>query len=215
MFSRGFVVIGWLVLCLCARAFDESVNEISLHKTMRDATDADADNLTLTRASDAPKHCRIAAANFNADEWPERGHAAGFLGIKSAEERRATHRRTERLILLEREDVDVAVGSVVIADSCAVVGEPEGTANVTLNGLVVARERRGRGFGEALTREAARFAFDEMGAGVVTVWCEPKLVGFYVEKCGFEYEEPRRIGFVDDDLDVCCRLRVGDWRRSS
>ena len=188
------------------RTFDDSSvrNQSHLHKTMRDATDTATDGLTLTRVSDAPKHSRIAAANFNADEWPERGHAAGFLGIKSPEERRqATHRRTERLILLAG---DVAVGSVVVADSCAVVGAPEGTVNVTLNALVVAREGRGCGFGRELTLKAASFAFEEMGAGIVTVWCEPKLVGFYVDKCGFEYEAPRRAGFVDDDLDACCRL---------
>jgi hypothetical protein len=31
------------------------------------------------------------------------------------------------------------VGSIVVADSCAVVGAPEGTVNVTLNALVVAQ----------------------------------------------------------------------------
>ena len=60
--------------------------------------------LTLVRAEDAPKRCRVDAATFNQDEWPERNEGPGFLGIGAGAERRAAETsgrsRAERLILI-------------------------------------------------------------------------------------------------------------------
>ena len=109
-------------------------------------------SLALVRAEDAPKRCRIEAATFNQDEWPERNEGPGFLGIGAAAERREAStsgrsRPPERLILVDG-DADAAVGSVIISESAHPPrGAPRGTVNCVLNSLVVAPEMRGGGRG--------------------------------------------------------------------
>ena len=175
-------------------------------------------SLALVRAEDAPKRCRIEAATFNQDEWPERNEGPGFLGIGAAAERREAStsgrsRPPERLILVDG-DADAAMGSVIISESAHPPrGAPRGTVNCVLNSLVVAPEMRGGGRGKALAVLATRWAIEHMNAGVVTAWCLKPLLGLYVDACGFEYEPPARVGFDDDDGgDVCCRAWADRWR---
>ena len=81
------------------------------------------------RAEDAPKRCRVDAATFNQDEWPERNEGPGFLGLGAGAERRAAETsgrsRAERLILIDGDSPDVAVGSVIVAESAVL---PRGAA---------------------------------------------------------------------------------------
>lgn len=174
--------------------------------------------LTLVRAEDAPKRCRVDAATFNQDEWPERNEGPGFLGIGAGAERRAAETsgrsRAERLILIDGDSPDVAVGSVIVAESAVLPrGAAPGTINCTLNSLVIAPKMRGGGHGRTLTTKAARWAMEHMNAGVVTVWCVKPLLALYVDRCGFEYEPPAKASFDDDDGgDVCCRAWAHRWR---
>ena len=108
------------------------------------------------RAEDAPKRCRVDAATFNQDEWPERNEGPGFLGIGAGAERRAAETsgrsRAERLILIDGDSEDVAVGSVIVAESAVLPrGAAPGTINCTLNSLVIAPKMRGGGHGRTLT----------------------------------------------------------------
>ncbi len=163
--------------------------------------------LALTRARECDACARKTCARMVVDEWPDRsGESAGFLGIKSSDERELK-RRVERLILtIDDDDGDGAraVACVCVRESCAIRDVPE-ARNVLLHSLVVAPSSRGNGFGEETARRAKAFAFKEMGADVVTVWCEPGLVDWYVERCGFTREAPMGRASDDDGGDVCCR----------
>ena len=88
----------------------------------------------------------------------------------------------------------------VVRDSRRAGGEKRPFA-LPRRGAVEQRER----FGEETARRAKAFAFTEMGADVVTVWCEPGLVDWYVERCGFTREAPMGRASDDDGGDVCCR----------
>ena len=163
--------------------------------------------LALTRARECDACARKTCALTVVDEWPDRsGESAGFLGIKSSDERELK-RRVERLILtIDDDDGDGAraVACACVRESCAIRDVPE-ARNVLLHSLVVAPSSRGNGFGEETARRAKAFAFKEMGADVVTVWCEPGLVDWYVERCGFTREAPMGRASDDDGGDVCCR----------
>ncbi|MDA9081639.1 GNAT family N-acetyltransferase, partial [Candidatus Dependentiae bacterium] len=122
--------------------------------------------------------------------------------------------RAERLILISEDSPDVAVGSVIVAESAVLPrGATPGTINCTLNSLVIAPKMRGGGHGRTLTVAAARWAMEHMNAGVVTAWCVKPLLALYVDRCGFEYEPPAKASFDDDDDgDVCCRAWAHRWR---
>ena len=60
--------------------------------------------LALTRARECDARARKTCALMVVDEWPDRsGESAGFLGIKSSDERELK-RRVERLILTIDDD---------------------------------------------------------------------------------------------------------------
>jgi GNAT superfamily N-acetyltransferase len=161
--------------------------------------------LALSRARECDARARKTCALMVVDEWPDRsGESAGFLGIKSSDERELK-RRVERLILtVDDGDGARAVACVCVRDSCA-IRDVSDARNVILHSLVVAPTSRRNGFGEVTARRATEFAFKEMGADVATVWCEPGLVDWYVERCGFTREPPMGRTLDDDGGDVCCR----------
>ena len=114
--------------------------------------------LALTRARECDACARKTCARMVVDEWPDRsGESAGFLGIKSSDERELK-RRVERLILtIDDDDGDGAraVACACVRESCAIRDVPE-ARNVLLHSLVVAPSSRGNGFGEETARRTQR-----------------------------------------------------------
>ena len=162
---------------------------------------------TLVCASSCSSAALDAVCALIVDEYPSRqSHARGFRTHSPASD------ATSRLVLLDDDDADAALGCVELRPSCAVRG-CEDLRNVLMETVIVSPSFRGRGMGKLLVRAATQWAFTR-GADVVSAFCATPLIAFYTHvACGFMYEPPIGKG-GDDDLDACVRAFASEDARA-
>lgn len=148
---------------------------------------------------------------------PETGPAAGWKPHENMEESREIAKmfiREGNVWALEEKASGRVIGSLGLHKDEKRPGVP----GVKMVGYVLAKDSWGQGRMTEAVKEVMRYAFEEEGLRMLTVYHFPwnDRSRRVIEKCGFRKEGTLRESFVrfDGTLmdEVCCSLTVEEWK---